>query len=219
MNIKHLKALQAVMNSGSTRAAAKDLGLSQSGVSRLISQLEQELDIELFIRYKGRLIAKKDVECLLMTASELLEKSEKLYQQAADIKKGHRTRELIKIAVPHTFAFDFIPKVVSRVMKNNPNVVIEILTGNYGYIEQCVDQGDADIGFTRLYDNPRFDFRRVAEGQSVCVMPDDHPLKALNQIEAKDFARQPLVLLGRQSNTRKDIDFFPPAPDQTPDKN
>ncbi|MBL4831409.1 MAG: LysR family transcriptional regulator [Aliivibrio sp.] len=208
MNIKQLTALQAVIDTSSTSAAATQLGLSQSGVSRLLAQLEQELEIELFTRHKGRLVAKPEVEGLFRTVSELVDKADLLYQQASEIKKGTFVRELVKIAVPYTFASELIPKVVSKIMIANPGVVIEILTGSYRYIQQCIHSGEADIGFTRLYENPRFEFETVVTGTSVCVMPQDHPLCKLDSISAKDLDGVPLVLLGRQSTSRKDIDFF-----------
>ena len=54
VNIKKLIAFRAVLESNSITGAADKIGLTQSGVSRLITSLEQELDFPLFNRIKGR---------------------------------------------------------------------------------------------------------------------------------------------------------------------
>ncbi|MGO7206244.1 LysR family transcriptional regulator, partial [Rhizobium ruizarguesonis] len=56
MNIKQLEVLRTLLATGSTIATAKTMGLSQSGVSRLLQQLEADLSMSLFVRDKGRLI-------------------------------------------------------------------------------------------------------------------------------------------------------------------
>lgn len=56
MNIKQLEVLRTLLSTGSTIATAKAMGLSQSGISRLLAQLEADLSLTLFARDKGRLI-------------------------------------------------------------------------------------------------------------------------------------------------------------------
>ncbi|MGO7580708.1 LysR family transcriptional regulator, partial [Rhizobium ruizarguesonis] len=56
MNIKQMEVLRTLLATGSTIATAKTMGISQSGVSRLLQQLEADLSMSLFVRDKGRLI-------------------------------------------------------------------------------------------------------------------------------------------------------------------
>jgi LysR family transcriptional regulator, glycine cleavage system transcriptional activator len=51
-----IAAFEAVLRTGSTTAAARDLNLTQATVSRLVQSLEQQLGRDLFIRHKQRLI-------------------------------------------------------------------------------------------------------------------------------------------------------------------
>ena len=55
MKLRQLEALRAVVASGTTTQAADLLGLTQSAVSRLITQLESELGLNIFDRRHGRL--------------------------------------------------------------------------------------------------------------------------------------------------------------------
>ena len=56
-SISLIAAFEAVLRTGSTTAAARDLNLSQASVSRLVQTLEAQLGRPLFIRHKKRLIA------------------------------------------------------------------------------------------------------------------------------------------------------------------
>ena len=48
--IKHIRAVNSVAQYGSFTAAAADLGITQSAVSRLVLQLERQLGVSLFLR-------------------------------------------------------------------------------------------------------------------------------------------------------------------------
>src|SRR5579864_8554276 len=50
VSLKHLRAANSVAVYGSFTAAAADLGMTQSAVSRLVLQLERQLGVSLFLR-------------------------------------------------------------------------------------------------------------------------------------------------------------------------
>ena len=50
VSIKHIRAANSVALYGSFTAAAADLGMTQSAVSRLVLQLEKQLGVSLFLR-------------------------------------------------------------------------------------------------------------------------------------------------------------------------
>ncbi len=52
ISIKHIQAFDAIAATGSTIAAAVDLGISQSNTSRLLHQLEVYLGVRLFDRIR-----------------------------------------------------------------------------------------------------------------------------------------------------------------------
>src|SRR5437763_14570964 len=57
LNLRALDAFRHTLQGGSATAAARELGISQPAVSRLLARLEREVGFELFWREKGRLIA------------------------------------------------------------------------------------------------------------------------------------------------------------------
>ena len=55
MKLRQLEAMRAVLARGTTTHAAETIGLTQSAISRLITQLEDEVGLRLFDRRQGRL--------------------------------------------------------------------------------------------------------------------------------------------------------------------
>lgn len=57
MNLRQLRALNEIVRQGlRVSAAAEALHTSQPGVSRQILELEQELDVDIFVRRNNRLV-------------------------------------------------------------------------------------------------------------------------------------------------------------------
>ena len=56
MKFSYVRAFKAVYELGTVTSAANHLFVTQPAISRLISQLEEELGFELFERIKGRLL-------------------------------------------------------------------------------------------------------------------------------------------------------------------
>lgn len=55
MNIKQIRAFHATIVSGSVSKAASSLGLTQPAVSKLLQNLEETVDYQLFERASGRI--------------------------------------------------------------------------------------------------------------------------------------------------------------------
>ena len=72
ISFRQLEVLKTLLATGSTIAAAKSMGLSQSGVSRLLQQLESDLSLTLFARDKGRLIPTPEASILARDAEHIL---------------------------------------------------------------------------------------------------------------------------------------------------
>ncbi|MGU7808408.1 LysR family transcriptional regulator, partial [Escherichia coli] len=72
IEIKHLKTLQALRNSGSLAGAAAALHQTQSALSHQFSDLEQRLGFRLFVRKSQPLRFTPQGEILLQLANQVL---------------------------------------------------------------------------------------------------------------------------------------------------
>ena len=145
MNLKQLEAFQAIMTTGSTIGAATRMGLSQSAVSRLLTQLEDHLGLALFLRRKGRLMATPEAEELLGQVAELVDNLQRVQRMADELRLGHSRRSLLKVAVPTSMSQHLLPRIVAEFMQGREDVVVEVITGGYDALERAVLDKSADF--------------------------------------------------------------------------
>jgi len=217
VNIKQLEAFKAIMATGSTIGAATRMGLSQSAVSRLLTQLEEALGFALFLRKKGRLMATPEAEELLAEVSGLVDGMQRIQRMADELRIGRSHKSLLKVGVPTSMTQELLPKIVAEFLKSHDDIVVELLTGSYDTIERAVLDRSADLGFVRLpTELSDFDIEPVLETEGVCVMPADHPLTRHAVIDVQHLRNVPLVLLGRQRALRAELNQVFRAVNLTP---
>ena len=86
------------MSTGSTIGAANRMGLSQSAVSRLLTQLEETLGFALFLRKKGRLMATPEADELLAEVADLVDGMQRIHRLADELRIGHSRKRLLRSA-------------------------------------------------------------------------------------------------------------------------
>ena len=94
-NIKKLKAFVAVAESGSVTVAANRLALTQSGVSRQITAMEEDVGFALFDRVRGRLSVSQKGTVFLRHVRRTLDVVENLPRAALAIASGAEDRVVI----------------------------------------------------------------------------------------------------------------------------
>lgn len=87
IEIKHLKTLQALRNSGSLAGAAAALHQTQSALSHQFSDLEQRLGFRLFVRKSQPLRFTPQGEILLQLANQVLPQISRALQVATSRSK------------------------------------------------------------------------------------------------------------------------------------
>ncbi len=207
MNFKQLEIFKTIMDTGSTMAAAAQLGLSQSAISRQLASLEEEIGRELFLRDKGRLIPRPEAHLLVDEVDDVAQSVARLRVKVGDVRSGAFGEALIRVAFPHSLATTMLPPILARFKADHPRVTVEILSGPYDAIERMVRGRVADLGFVRLPpEEHSFDTRPLFASGTTCVMPAGHPLAAKQAIDVNDLARNDLILLGRQRVNRNELE-------------
>lgn len=208
MNFKQLEAFQAIMASGSTTAAAERLGLSQSTVSRLLAQFEEDLGLALFVRQKGRLVPTGEAGALLQDAQALVESAQGFLRHSEQLRVGGFKRRLLKVALPATLATGLMPQLAGRFMQAHPDVVLDVLTGSYRDNERAILSRDADLALVRVpTEMPGLRAAATLESDAVCIMPRGHALEKKRTVAVADLEDHALVLLGRQRMVRHEVDM------------
>ncbi|MEL4375986.1 LysR substrate-binding domain-containing protein [Brucella cytisi] len=208
MKIKDLEAFRAVMSTGSTQAAAELLGISQSAVSRRLTQLESDFEQELFFRDGSRLMPSRINGLLEPRIADVLERVSMLQQAVNDLKTGRFSEALLRVAVPPGISKVIMPKIIADFLRENPEARFEVLHGTYNVIERMLEEKQAEIGFLRLpFADKNLHSSELIRARSVCAIPIGHRLTSKDVIRPSDLHNEPLVMLGRGRPPRHDIDL------------
>lgn len=210
MNINQLSVLRALIQTGSTVAAADETGLSQSGVSRIIKQLESDLGLELFARRQGRLVPTPEAAILAEDAQEVFLAMERLSGRAKDLRSGITGQEFIRIAFPVSLWEHFAPAILEEFTAEFPDVRVETYFETAATIVRMFEHRQIDLGFMRFEPTlaANVAFELVAEGENVCVIPAGHPLCDHKVITPADLHGVPLIMTGRQRPQRVALDHM-----------
>ena len=148
MNIQKYMAFVKTVEYGSFTKAAEILNYSQSGISRMINDLEKEWKVVLLERGKSGVKLTSDGMKLLPYAKNVCMEYEKL-QMEVDELNGLQSG-LIRIGTFSSVATHWLPNIIKEFQKTYPGIDYELLLGDYTEIEEWISEGRVDCGFLRL---------------------------------------------------------------------
>jgi LysR family cys regulon transcriptional activator len=195
MNFQQLRIIrETARRNFNLTEVAHALYTSQSGVSKHIRDLEEELGLQLFVRRGKRLLG------LTEPGRELLPIVERMLHDSATIKQlaDHFTRKdegRLTIATTHTQARYRIAELVSRFVGLFPKVRLEIFESNPQTIADQLARGEADIGIATesLSEHPELVTFPFYRWRHAVVVPRGHALAALSAPSLADVAAWPLI--------------------------
>jgi LysR family cys regulon transcriptional activator len=204
MNFQQLRFVrEAVRNGLNLTMTSSALFTSQSGVSRRIKDLEDELGVEIFVRKGKRLVGLTKVgQGVLPFIEKILLEAENLRRYSDHFNK-QRGGQLI-IAATHDQARHILPNVIRTFIAEFPDVHLELRQGTPEYVAHSVAKGDADIGVATeaLGDFPELVAFDCFSWRQVAVVPIGHPLTEVDAVTHADLAQYPIVI---NNFTSKDV--------------
>ena len=193
MNLIHWRLLQAVADAGSITHAAAQVGMTQSGASQAIAQLEDSMGAPLFLRERRRTVPtalglQAVAEARLMLAS--LDRLRALARQA----RGEAGGTLRLASLPIVFS-TILPPLLRRFRQAHPGIEVVPLEASDHEIETLLAAGTVDLGVV-LNAPPDSGVCPLGEDDWVAVVPAAHPLARGpgGGVALADLAAQPFVL-------------------------
>ncbi len=128
---------------------------SQSGVSRHIRELEEELGIEIFIRRGKRLLGMTEPGKALLSIAERILNEASNVRRLADLFTNDASGVLIHRHHPYQARYS-LPPVIKAFRELFSDVRVELVQGTPQEIEALLHNGGADIGIAseRLSNDP-----------------------------------------------------------------
>ncbi len=193
MNLQKYLSFVKTVEYGSFTKAAEILNYTQSGVSRMIADLEKEWGVTLLERSKYGVKPTSDGMKLLPYAQNLCADFDKLKMQVDELN-GLQSG-LIRIGTFSSVATHWLPNIIKEFQKDYPNIDYELLLGDYTEIEEWIHTGRVDCGFLRLPTHPDFETIFLEKDKLMAIIPKDHPLKDFDKFPVTALCDEPFMLL------------------------
>ena len=174
-NIQKYQAFVETVRTGSFTRAARSLSYTQSGVSRMIADLERDWGMTLLERSRAGVTLTSEGRAVLPFVEGVCGDYRRLESQIDDL--NGLAAGSIRIGTFSSVATHILPKVIGRFQKDYPAIEYELLMGDYTEIDGWVASGRVDFGF--LPRAPRYSGlaeRVVERDELMAVLPVGHRL-------------------------------------------
>nr|WP_281356607.1 LysR family transcriptional regulator [Sulfitobacter algicola] len=193
--------MRAVMQVGTTTAAARHLGMSQSAVSRSIANLENRVGTTLFERDSGRLSPTQEAVRLNRRLDPLFDALNRIDGPAEPVQ------ETLRLISPPTYAHRFLVTQISSFLKTNPHFFVSFEVNTSDEVTRGILDDRFDLGVTGVeLSRAGVKLIRYRQSQAVCVMTLDHSLAPKKEIDPKDLHNQDIVALTHRHARRGQLE-------------
>lgn len=193
MNLLKYLAFVKTAEYGSFTKASEILNYSQSGISRMIADLEDDCGFALLERCRGGVRLTPDGERILPFAKNLCNEYNNLQMQVDELK-GVQSG-LIRIGTFSSVATHWLPKIIRAFQKDYHGIDYELLLGDYTEIEDWILEGRVDCGFLRIPTHKEFDTFPIGQDRLMAILPQGHPLAGLDKVPLSEMCNDPFMLL------------------------
>lgn len=208
MNFQQLRIIrETVRQNFNLTDASNALYTSQSGVSKHIKDLEDELGVQLFIRKGKRILGLTEPgQALLGIVERMLLDAENIKRLSDDFNRIDEG-ELI-IATTHTQARYILPPIVAKFKKAFPKVHLILQQASPVEITEMLVQGEADIGIATesLVQQESLASVPYYHWYHSIITPQGHPLAQHQTVTLDELAKWPLITYHGGFTGRSKID-------------
>ncbi|MEU0602954.1 LysR family transcriptional regulator [Streptomyces sp. NPDC006393] len=182
---------------GSMTEASAELHIAQSAVSAAIHNLERDLQVQLFIRRRGRgLTLTPAGERLRQQARDLLARAREVEREARG--DGETITGPVAVGCFVTLAPSYLPPLFSECTKRHPGIEIDVVEAETDQLLHALATGRIDFALTYglgLSAEPDLISETIALAPAYVIVSADHPLAGRESVELAELSGEPLVLL------------------------
>ena len=194
MDLRSLRYFVETVRLNSFTQAAESLHVTQSTISKMVRQLEEEVGAQLLLREGRKLTLTDTGQVVYARGLEMLATMRQLATEVRDtqaLERGHLT-----VGIPPMINLLFTP-VLKAFRQRHPNITLTLQEDAGQAIERQVAQGDLEIGLTVLPADPALGLQSspIASYPIWALAARNTFQKNRTTLKLKSLANTPLVLL------------------------
>lgn len=143
MRLRHIEVLVAVAETGSIRAAARKVGLTQPALSKAIRQLEDDLHVQMLTRTSRGVVLTEYGKAVLVRARSINAELRRMDEEVAQLRGAMRGS--VSIGVAPLPSLMILPQILPRFCSQHPEVEVRIVDGIYPSVLPFIREGMFDF--------------------------------------------------------------------------
>lgn len=205
MKLIRLQAYNEVMNAGTVTEASRRLKCSQPRVSRLISELEEEIGFPLFTREKQRLVPTAEGKLFYQETESILLGIDDIGRIAEDIY--HNRETCLRVLSQSHLAHGLIHHAIGEFEKKTEGIRYYLEIRPREQLAQWLGGHQFDLAFSPLPAKyPLVRHEQLISVKLLVAMNKSHPLSKKEYITVEDLNTGPIIALTRGMIMRQRLD-------------
>ncbi|WP_312239574.1 LysR family transcriptional regulator [Pantoea sp.] len=189
---KSIRYLYEVGMHGGIRRAAEALDIDPAAISRQLSQLARDMQLQLLERRGRNVVLTEAGRLLAEEYAQTNQRRSQLERQLKDLR--HKRGGSITLRVGQGMVAEVVRHVLQPFSQIYPEVFIDILSGDMQTTVTLIAQGEVDmaVGFGPI-GPPGLKCHSFNRGPICAIVRSDHPVARYEQVEVLDLTRYPLI--------------------------
>ena len=208
LDSRQLRAFSVLAKMGSFTQTARELHLTQSGISHSMKALETETGCRLLDRLGKKVVLTQAGEQLLQHAEKILTEMDSARESLAHLGKWGRGR--LRLGASTTACQHVIPPVLREFKESFPAHAITIQPGDSPALVDSLLHHRIDLALTLEYENEQqLEFHPLFTDELYFIVSALHPWAQAGKVERSEIPRQNYIFYSKQSITFRLIeDYF-----------
>lgn len=193
LEIRHLRSLQAIHDTGSLSLAAERLHLTQSALSHQIKSIEHHFDVLLYLRKHKPLQLTAAGQQLLSLSKQVLPMMNNAEAHLRQLAGGETGR--LHIALECHSCFEWLMPKLDLYRQQWPDVEVDIRLSMSFDPLPALSRGEIDLVITS--DQKKLDgivYKKLFDFEARAVVHNDHPHCTKKYLSAEDFKTETLLI-------------------------
>jgi DNA-binding transcriptional LysR family regulator len=193
LEIRLLRTFRAVAQMRSFTGAARNLKLSQSGISQQIGMLERELGTQLLVRSNKFVRLTPAGDILLQCACQVLDNLERVKLILAERSNTNSGR--LSVAVPATFCHWLLPGLIDQFHERFPAIQVIVAMTDVDIAIDRIAHREIDIALVpTAVQHKALALAPLGKDELVAVLAPSNPLARKERLLAGDLKDQRFIM-------------------------
>jgi LysR family transcriptional activator of glutamate synthase operon len=203
MELRQLKYFREVAERQHVTRAAEKLFVSESAISRAVTQLEEELGVPLFYR-EGRAVVLSPYGRLFLEnvtrALGVLESGRRLLREQTEQESG-----TVSLGFLHSLGVEMVPGLIKEYRRKHPGIQFTLLVQRSGemLMEELAGGGiDLCLSVPGMFGQSDVRWNHLLDEELLIAMPRAHRLAARRTLSLRELSSEPFLVLSPEHTLR-----------------